>query len=157
MILRDLRPLLYRLPAGISSFVALEQYRSNAHHELSIHAALSIWHWAAPQIYHVRNSTGHTLDRCESIPRGVLASDCGIFTLSVDAHGNELGQNARDDLIAPFIKPEMGVIVEVPKASKGTSAEACIKQARSGREHDYIYAETKYDGERRVGDLDCAR
>lgn len=76
VILRDLRPLLYRLPVGISSFVALEQYRSNAHHELTIHAALSIWHWAAPQIYHVRNSTDHTLDRCEMIPRGALAYVC---------------------------------------------------------------------------------
>ena len=44
----------------------------------------------------------------------------------------------------------MGVLVEVPKASKGMSAEACIKQARSGRDFDFIYAETKYDGERCV-------
>lgn len=63
IILKDLRPILYPMPA-MTTTSALLKYNSNAFHELQLWEAIKRWHWAMELVYNVRAD----LDRaCEAV------------------------------------------------------------------------------------------
>jgi len=118
VILRDLRPILYRLPVGISSFIALDQYRSNAHHELTMHTALAIWHWAAPRIYRVRNTTDRALDECERIPRGAPSSTMAELTWQSMRKAERSARSRAMTWLRPSASPRWACSSKCPRRAR---------------------------------------
>lgn len=71
IILKDLHPLLYPLPARSAS-TALLNYNAASFVQLELPVAMCIWHWAMPSIYNVRANLDHAARLVEAIPVGAV-------------------------------------------------------------------------------------
>jgi DNA ligase-4 len=163
IILKDLHPMLYPLPA-LSTSTALLQYDSASLEELDLRTAMRIWHWAMLPVYNVRADLDRAATIVEAIPKGVRA--CARAYASPDSfRGRTTGRypalprhppkrvDARTRRPrrggSPYLSTDRRLhrAPQVPKAVKGQSCDMAIRNFARG---STVYVETKYDGERCV-------
>ncbi|KAI0955281.1 hypothetical protein AcW1_006907 [Taiwanofungus camphoratus] len=123
IILKDLRPLLYPLPPDQMHYTAsLLRYNSRSAAMLTKYDAMREWDPSGLMLasYRVRAS----LDEAAVVYEQHVDAD-------VDDHD--------------WFKPQIGVLVQIPKCVKG---QGCAHALKYFRESKKVWAETKYDGER---------
>ena len=71
IILKDLRPYLYRAPTT-STTRNLRDYNTNSYHVMTLEEAMAMWHWAALDLYRVKGVLNDIMAALDEIPRGTL-------------------------------------------------------------------------------------
>ncbi|VDB87531.1 unnamed protein product [Peniophora sp. CBMAI 1063] len=120
IILKDLRPILYPLPAT-GTTASLLSYNTNAVYMLSLQDALRDW-------------TPHNKEWCWAWWQYHILSD-------LTAIGQFIEQNA----VGTTAMPRVGTRVLIPKCAKGRGCKSSLGMFKTA---SVVWAETKYDGER---------
>lgn len=138
IILKDLRPLLYPVPAS-STNQSLNDFNSRAYDELNQWSLMKAWHWAMPRIYRAKADFDRAADLVEQIPRDL---------------DKVHDKDAVYSMVEQLTELEVGVPVDIPKAVKASGT--CLASTISKLKGD-VWAEVKLDGERMQIHIDMSK